>query len=295
MRVLLIGKNGQVGRHVCKLLSDQANISLFALNKKDLDITNKTEIEVIVKKYMPEIIINAAAYTAVDSAESEVKLAHMVNCSGAKFLAEASESLGATFFHISTDYVFSGNEVGSYKETDDANPVNVYGASKLAGEIAVLNACKKHIIIRTSWVFSEFGSNFVKTMLQMAGKQKTLNIVNDQIGGPTFAGDIAHALKDILLMIDNGGIPRYGIYHYSGMPHVSWYEFANQIFDEAVEQEILSHKPKLMKIDSNQHQTAATRPKDSRLNLKKIKNQFSIQPSDWKAALHDIKLYMETL
>ncbi|MDE1347472.1 dTDP-4-dehydrorhamnose reductase [Vibrio aestuarianus] len=293
MRVLITGSHGQVGYCLTQQLAKLENTEVLALDKEHLDITNQDAVNTTVKEFQPTIIINAAAHTAVDKAEEQVELSYAINRDGPKFLAQAAQEIGAVILHISTDYVFEGNKQGEYEETDHTNPQGVYGKSKLAGELAVAKACEKHIILRTAWVFGENGNNFVKTMLRLGATRDALSIVGDQFGGPTYAGDIADALIHIAKCITKGDEVEYGIYHYSGLPHVSWYEFAEAIFTEAHEQGITTKKTSLTSISTAQYPTPAKRPSNSRLSTKKIKHAFSIIASDWKAALNNIKAYTE--
>ncbi|YCO03460.1 dTDP-4-dehydrorhamnose reductase [Vibrio sp. VNB-15] len=291
MRVLVTGCEGQVGHCLTEMLSSTENVALLAVDREDLDITNQEAVNEAVKAFKPTIIINAAAHTAVDKAEQEVDLSFAINRDGPKFLAEAAQEIGAAILHISTDYVFEGNKDGEYGESDATNPQGVYGESKLAGEIAVANACDKHIILRTAWVFCEHGNNFVKTMLRLAATRNELSIVGDQFGGPTYAGDIAKALVEIAKKVSTDESVEYGTYHYSGQPYVSWYEFANTIFDNAVEQGVLRNKPTLSSITTEQYPTPAKRPSNSKLSSSKIVHAFEINTSDWKAAITNLKAY----
>ncbi|WP_172380548.1 dTDP-4-dehydrorhamnose reductase [Vibrio sp. Vb339] len=291
MRVLITGCHGQVGSCLTKQLANNENIAVLALDREHLDITSQEAVNAIVAEFEPSIIINAAAHTAVDKAEEELDLSYAINRDGPKYLAQAAQSVGAAMLHISTDYVFEGNKTGEYVETDATNPQGVYGKSKLAGEIAVAEACNKHIILRTAWVFGENGNNFVKTMLRLSESRDTLSIVGDQFGGPTYAGDIANALIQIAKRITQGDETKYGIYHYSGLPHVSWFDFADAIFDIAVEQGVLTNKPNLTSITTDQYPTPAKRPGNSRLNTEKITQGFDIEASDWKAVLNNIQAY----
>lgn len=291
MRVLITGCNGQVGFSLTEQLTKDANTEVLALDRDSLDITNQEAVNAAVTAFKPTIIINAAAYTAVDKAEDEVELSYAINRDGPKYLAQAAQELGAVILHISTDYVFEGNKLGEYAESDTTNPQGVYGKSKLAGEVEVADACGKHIILRTAWVFGENGNNFVKTILRLGSTRDALNIVGDQFGGPTYAEDIANALIQIAKRIDQGNAIKFGVYHFSGLPHVSWYEFAEAIFDSAVEQSIISKKPCLTSISTEQYPTPAKRPNNSRLSTNKITNAFSIEASDWKVALNNIQKY----
>ncbi|PMK81681.1 dTDP-4-dehydrorhamnose reductase [Vibrio cyclitrophicus] len=293
MRVLITGCYGQVGSCLTQQLANNGNITVRGLDREHLDITNQKAVSAAVAEFKPTIIINAAAHTAVDKAEEEVQLSFAINRDGPKYLAEAAQSVGAAILHISTDYVFEGSKVGEYAEMDTTNPQSVYGESKLAGENAVAQACEKHIILRTAWVFGESGNNFVKTMLRLGENRDVLSIVGDQFGGPTYAGDIANALIQIAKCITQGDIIEYGVYHYSGMPHVSWFDFADAIFDVAVEKKMLAKKPILTSITTDQYPTPAKRPSNSRLSTEKITQGFDIEASDWKAALNNIQAYTE--
>lgn len=291
MRVLITGCHGQVGSCLTKQLTNNENTKVLALDREYLDITNQDAVNAAVVEFEPSVIINAAAHTAVDKAEEEVALPYAINCDGPKYLAQAAQSVGAAMLHISTDYVFEGNKVGEYTETDATNPQGVYGESKLAGEIAVAEECDKHVILRTAWVFGESGNNFVKTMLHLGKNRDALSIVGDQFGGPTYAGDIASALIQIVKRITQGKTVEYGVYHYSGLPHVSWFDFADTIFDIAVEQGVFEKKPRLTSITTDQYPTPAKRPSNSRLSTHKIMQAFSVEASDWKAALNNIQAY----
>ena len=291
MRILITGCHGQVGSSLTEQLASHENTEVLAFDREHLDITNQDAVNAAVVEFKPSIIINAAAHTAVDKAEEEVDLSYAINRDGPKYLAQAAQSVGAAMLHISTDYVFEGNKVDEYTETDATNPQGVYGESKLAGEVAVAEECDKHVILRTAWVFGESGNNFVKTMLRLGENRDALSIVGDQFGGPTYAGDIASALVQIAKHINQGGTVDYGVYHYSGLPHVSWFDFADVIFDIAVEQGVLEKKPSLTSITTDQYPTPAKRPGNSRLSIEKIALGFSVEASDWKAALNNIQAY----
>ncbi|GIU20301.1 dTDP-4-dehydrorhamnose reductase [Shewanella sp. MBTL60-007] len=291
MRVLITGCYGQVGCSLTDQLAKDANATVLALDRDSLDITNQDVVNAVVTEFKPTIIINAAAHTAVDRAEEEVELSYAINRDGPKYLAKAAQVVGAAILHISTDYVFEGDKVGEYVESDITNPQGIYGKSKLAGETAVAEMCDKHIILRTAWVFGEKGNNFVKTMLRLGSTRDALNIVGDQFGGPTYAGDIANALIQIAKRIDQGDVIEFGIYHFSGLPHVSWYEFAETIFDTAVGQGLIQKKPGLNSITTEQYPTPAKRPSNSRLSTEKINNAFAIEASNWKTALNNIQAY----
>ncbi|RXJ74682.1 dTDP-4-dehydrorhamnose reductase [Veronia nyctiphanis] len=290
-KILITGSKGQVGRCLVEQLNNTIDIEFIALDRNELDITDSTSVEKIVTSFRPNVIINAAAHTAVDRAEEEVDLSYAINRDGPRNIAEAAEKIGAAILHISTDYVFAGDKDGEYVENDETGPQGIYGKSKLAGEIAVAQACHRHIIIRTAWVFSEHGGNFVKSMLRLAESRDTLGIVADQFGGPTYAGDIAAALIKISAAITKGASVEFGIYHYSGMPHVSWYDFAKTIFVEATEQDMLKKPTAINPIATADYPTPAKRPANSKLNNRKIYSQFGIAPSCWPLALKNLKNY----
>ncbi|SJN57286.1 dTDP-4-dehydrorhamnose reductase [Vibrio ruber DSM 16370] len=290
MKILVTGCNGQVGHCIVQQLSD-STVEFLAVDRDHLDITDQGTVFNIVRKFQPHIIINAAAYTAVDKAEEEVELSYRINRDGPKYLAQAANEIGAAILHISTDYVFSGEFDGEYKETDVTSPQGIYGESKLAGEIAVSEACERNIILRTAWVFGEHGNNFVKTMLRLGKERDKLGIVSDQYGGPTYAGDIAAALIKIAESIYDRQSIQYGIYHFSGLPHITWFDFAKTIFDVALDKQLLSKKPQLSPLSTEQYPTPAKRPANSRLSTEKIKQEFGISASDWQKALINLENY----
>ncbi|KPA54193.1 dTDP-4-dehydrorhamnose reductase [Photobacterium leiognathi subsp. mandapamensis] len=295
MKVLITGSNGQVGSCLVKQLQACPNTEILAVDRNELDITSRPDVLETVNEFKPHIIINAAAHTAVDKAETEVDLSYAINRDGPLYLAQAAESISAALLHISTDYVFAGDKEGIYSETDTVNPQGVYGASKLAGENAVLEACSRAVILRTAWVFGEEGKNFVKTMLRLAAQRDELGIVADQFGGPTYAGDIAAALITIANEIMKQGNSfdhnQHGIYHFSGLPHTSWCSFAQTIFDKAVEQKVLDKAPLVKGINTEDYPTPAKRPANSKLNTQKITETFGIQASDWQRALNQLANY----
>lgn len=291
MKVLLAGASGQVGYQLANKLAGISDIELLAVDRNELDIVDTNAVRYAISCFRPDVVINAAAYTAVDKAETEQQLAHDINCTGPKNLAEAAQACGALLIHISTDYVFPGDKAGEYNEDDKTGPSSVYGKTKLDGETAVVQACRRHIIIRTAWVFGEHGNNFVKTMLHLALAHPQLRIVADQVGGPTYAGDIADAIIRIIDSIIREQNDAYGIYHYSGLPHVNWSEFAEAIFGKAAEQGVIDTLPVVNRITTGDYPTPARRPANSRLNTQRIKQCFGIEASDWMKALNSIKAY----
>ena len=291
-KILITGAHGQVG--FC--LTQQAQVSgwsVLAIDRDKLDITDPQAVASLVNEYQPDVIINAAAHTAVDKAETEVDASYAINRDGPNYLAQIAASVGAAILHISTDYVFSGDKEGVYTEDDLVAPQGVYGASKLAGEEAVSAANPKHIILRTAWVFGEHGNNFVKTMLRLGAQRDQLGIVADQFGGPTYAGDIAAALLAIAeKAVATPDTVNWGVYHFAGEPHVNWHQFAQAIFDKAIEQQLLVKAPQLNELTTADYPTPAKRPANSRLDCRKIVTEFGIQPSNWLRALENIRAYM---
>ncbi|KVX03526.1 dTDP-4-dehydrorhamnose reductase [Shewanella frigidimarina] len=290
MKVLVVGKNGQVGSCLVALFTTMPDITLLALDRAQLDITDAIQVVNIVTEFQPDVIINAAAYTYVDNAEQEQQLAYAINRDGPHNLAVAAQKIDAVIIHISTDYVFAGDKLGSYNETDHTQPQGEYGRSKLAGEQAVAAACARHIILRTAWVFGKYGNNFVKTMLRLAKTRDTLGVVADQFGGPTYAGDIASAIVTISKQITDND-HAYGIYHFSGYPHVSWHAFAESIFNVAQTQGLLTQTINVNEISTQDYPTPAKRPANSTLDCQKIDRIFGIKQSDWQRALTCIKEY----
>lgn len=278
MKVLLTGSKGQLGSCFQDRLPQGWEV--WATDSDVLDITDLAKVKQAVAQFEPNVIVNAAAYTAVDKAESDRELAALINETGPKNLALAANDVGARLVHVSTDYVFDGTATSPYVETDATNPLGVYGKTKLDGEIAVAGVQPEAIIIRTAWVFSEYGNNFVKTMLRLAKDRDTLSIVADQYGCPTYAGDIAQAIIDLITANAEGGV-----YHFCGDKEVNWSTFAQDIFNTAVEKGVLTRSPEIIGIRTEQYPTPAERPKYSSLNCTKILRS-DISPSDWRIALH---------
>ncbi|XXQ68055.1 dTDP-4-dehydrorhamnose reductase [Neisseriaceae bacterium B1] len=290
IKYLITGANGQVGSQLVAQLQGKAE--LFAADRDTLDITDRAAVFQAAQAFGPDFIINAAAHTAVDKAESERDLAHAINCAGAENLALAAQDVGAAVLHISTDYVFDGKGETPYRETAPVVPQSVYGETKLAGERAVQAACERHIILRTAWVFNELGNNFVKTMLRLGATRDSFGVVADQFGSPTYAGDIAAALIAMCEKIHAGKSNAYGVYHFSGSPYVSWHGFAAEIFAQAVAQDVLAQAPVLNAITTADYPTPAARPANSQLDCGKIQAAFGIAPSDWRKALLNLKDYV---
>jgi dTDP-4-dehydrorhamnose reductase len=280
MKVVVTGKGGQLASELEALKGFDSNWTF--LSEKDLDITNKTSVLSYFKSNTFNLVINCAAYTAVDKAEDVEELAFKVNAEGTKNLLEACEPVGAKFIHYSTDYVFDGSSKEPYTELDTPNPNSVYGASKLKGEEYILaNQKVRSIIIRTSWVYSSYGNNFVKTMIRLGGEKDELGVVSDQIGTPTYAKDLAvHTLS--ILNSDNYKWSQGDVFHYSNNGSCSWYEFAEKIFEKT------NTSVKLNKLKTEDYPTKARRPKYSLLDKRKFESTFNIQIKDWKSSLLDM-------
>ena len=286
MRILVTGKNGQVGSEL-QALASVSQHEWLCCDRATLDVSNQANVDSVINDFKPDVVINAAAYTAVDKAESDQDTAYAINAHGSAFLAQACQRNGAALLHISTDYVFAGDSAQPYVESDDVGPTGVYGASKLAGEIAIAEQCPRYIILRTAWVFGSHGNNFVKTMLGVAQARDILGVVADQHGAPTSAEGIAKALLTITECIDKGDI-KWGVYHYSGAPFTTWHGFAEAIFAGATGRRMLPHTVTINEISTSDYPTSAQRPANSRLDCSKIKQQFGIGPDDWKAKLEKV-------
>ena len=280
MRILVLGRHGQVGNALTQSL--QGLGELICLDRSQLDLSNPDAIRTALRELQPQMIINAAAYTAVDAAESDEATAFQVNAEAPRVIAEESERLGAALIHYSTDYVFDGGKQGSWLEDDAPAPLSVYGRSKLAGEQAITDVGGSHLILRTSWVYGLHGKNFLLTMLKLAETRDELAIVDDQIGAPTWAVTIADATAAIIR--DSGESAQLaalsGIYHLCAGGHTSWFGFAEAIFAHAS----IERKPKLRPITTAEYPTPAKRPSNSMLNTDKFRHTFGDLPA-WDNAL----------
>ena len=279
-KVLVTGAKGQVGSELVK--AAPSGFTVIGLASNELDITNQQQITAVMTQYKPDLIINAAAYTAVDKAESDVETAFAVNEKAVALLAQAAYDADIPLFHISTDYVFDGQASTPYKETDTVNPQSVYGASKLAGEQALERINAKHIILRTSWVFGATGNNFVKTMLRLGKERDELSVVADQHGCPTSARSIAEVLWQLAeKYVTDGALP-WGVYHFSNSPACTWHEFACEIFEQAVKAGVLERKPVVHPITTAEYPTPAKRPAWSVLDCGKIEDLIMNATDSWK-------------
>ena len=277
-KILVLGSNGQLGNCFKKLSSDfDSNFEFNFASSEDLDITDRNAVDNFFDDFKPDFCINAAAYTAVDLAEKESEKAFAVNAEAVGNIAEACKNMKATLIHISTDYVFDGESNISYSEDNFTNPQGVYGASKLKGEELALENNPKTIVIRTSWLYSEFNKNFVKTMLNLFSIKEELGIVADQFGQPTNANDLAEAVMKII----ESDPKSFGVFHFSNYPETNWFDFASKIA------EFSDSKIKLKAITTEEFPTPAKRPKRSTMALDKIEEVYKVEPIHWEHSLQD--------
>jgi len=274
--VLVTGKDSQLAQCIMDCEKDFPEIELTYKNSKALDITDEQSVNKNFKEIAFDYCINCAAYTNVEKAEIESQRAKEVNTIGAQNIAKACKENGSTLIHISTDFVFDGEKKAPYLETDKPNPINIYGVTKFDGEKVIDKILENYFIIRTSWLYSEYKSNFLKTILKLANEQKEVNIVNNQLGSPTYALDLANFILKIISTKSNN----YGIYHYSNFGEISWYNFALEIV------KTWNLDLKINPINSNDYITQANRPSFSVLNLTKIQQHFNIKLYRWKDSLH---------
>jgi dTDP-4-dehydrorhamnose reductase len=285
VKILVIGSNGQMAR----ALLDRGKCSgleIVSLGRPQLDLLDADSIDRGILQHQPEILINAAAYTQVDQAERDEATAYAVNAEGAARVARACRARDIPLIHLSTDYVFDGSNARPYREIDAAGPVNVYGRSKLKGEQAVARICVRHLIVRTSWIFSTWGSNFVLTMLRLATKQATINVVNDQHGCPTYAPHLADALVTLARRAASDlGNMRWGLYHAAGQGETTWCDFAREIFANG--KELGLPVASVMPIPTADYPTLAKRPLNSRLDCGELHAVHAIALPYWQAGVRD--------
>lgn len=295
-KILLTGVNGQVGHALQRVLANNALYShaIVALDRNQLDLTDVTAIRRVVKALQPDLIINPAAYTAVDKAETEPELAYAINAVAPKVLAEEAANIGAKFIHFSTDYVYSGAKLSPYIENDDTFPLSVYGKSKLAGEDAIRAVGLSHLIFRTSWVYGAYGKNFLKTILRLANERDELRIVADQTGAPTSSLSIGHAIVAVLnrCHLEQGMDEKFGTYHLVNAGQTSWHGFAIAIVEEYTRLQSARDWPPLKltpadihAITTGEYPTPAVRPANSRLDCTKLARNFSVILPNWREAL----------
>ena len=278
MKILVLGSNGQLGQCLKDQLRD-FKADIFYASKSDIDIADFDSTKSRIYQIKPNLIINTAAYTKVDDAEDNKELAYLINHLAVENIAKICQEIKSWLIHISTDYVFDGNLKDSYSEKDATNPTSTYGHSKLEGERAIKRINCKHIIIRTAWVYSEHGSNFLKTILKLGLKSNNLSIVGDQFGCPTYAQDIAKCIKAFIKKIELERL-NSDLYHFSGDLICSWAEFSEHIFRESLDLGIINSLPAVTHITSDEFPTRAKRPKNSVLNSEKINNFLKIDSSN---------------
>ena len=297
-KILLTGVNGQVGHALKTKFADYESLSQFeilALSREQLDLTKIHDIKRVVRDIKPDLIINPAAYTAVDKAESEPELAHAINAIAAQILAEEAARLNASIIHFSTDYVFDGNKTTPYVETDEVQPMSMYGKTKLAGEEAIRAVGLPHLILRTSWVYGAYGKNFLKTILRLTAERVSLRIVGDQIGAPTSSESIAHAVMQLVNVWQPNQENETGIYHFTNAGETSWHGFSCEIINEynALMQSkmwpaLKTSVQNIAAITTAEYPTPAARPANSRLNNTKLKQEFNIELPSWQQGLQQV-------
>lgn len=277
MKVLVTGSTGQLGRSILKVGHQFPQYNIIAVDRAQLDLSKPHEISSVLSKFSPQVIINTAAYTAVDKAEDESDLVNTINHLSVKAIGNWCLKNKAKLIHVSTDYVFEGNKTEPYLTTDPTNPINVYGKTKCLGEQALLQlGIKNAAIIRTSWVWSEFGNNFVKTMLRLMNERQELSVVDDQIGSPTYAGDLATVILTLIAKLNNKPIQ---VYHYSNAGECSWFDFAKAIAE-------ISNSSCLIKpISTAMYPTKAKRPKFTVMSAEVAKEHLSLEIPKWRTSL----------
>jgi len=279
-KVLLIGAKGQVGQELQVTLPYLGEV--ISIGREELDLTNSEKIGQLIREIHPDYLVNAAAYTAVDKAETEPELAYAINATAPKIMAESAEKIQAKFLHISTDYVFDGRKNTPYLETDLTNPLGVYGQSKLRGEEEIKTVNSQAIILRTAWVYGSYGkSNFVKTMLRLGKEREELKVVVDQVGSPTWSKDIATAITHLLINVDNPA----GIYNFTNSGVASWFDLTKAIFEEAKISGIPLKIQRVIPITTAEYPTPAVRPAYSVLSSQKISQQLGYIPPYWRDSL----------
>jgi dTDP-4-dehydrorhamnose reductase len=303
LKILLIGKNGQVGRELGRLLPSVGEV--FALDRRQLDLLKPDDVRRTIREIRPQLIVNAAAYTAVDQAESDEPTARAINADAPLLMAQEAKKVGAALVHYSTDYVFDGLKTSPYCESDAPNPVSVYGKTKLAGELAIQEAGVPHLIFRTAWVYATHGRNFLLTILRLASEREELRVVSDQIGAPTWARELARATVAVIDRILRNHQNEFssegmtGIYHMTATGVTNWFAFAKAILGEASQSPIIpawmaiatKGRPlitnQISAISTIEYPTAARRPAYSVLSNSLLDHTFDVQLRDWRSALHD--------
>ena len=284
-RILITGINGQLGHELQQVLSPDETLDIIGVGRDRLDLSQSDGIREAIAEMKPDVVVNCAAYTAVDKAETETELAHQINGIAPGVLAEETHKLGATLIHISTDYVFDGTQSHPYLETDPTQPIGAYGQSKLAGEEAVRGATPQHVILRTAWVYGAGGTgNFAKTMLRLGGDRPELRVVADQIGTPSWTGDIARAIAGVIAQHREVS----GTYHFTNSGAASWYDFAVAIFEEAKPLGFPVKLDRVLPITTADYPTPAKRPAYSVLATQKIAEVLGAPPPHWRSGLRQM-------
>ena len=292
MRIVVTGREGQLA-HSLRAVGASSGVDIVCLGRPQLDLSEAATVSAALLGTGADVIINAAAYTAVDRAESEPEKAHAVNAAGAGLVAQAAQRLGVPIVHISTDYVFDGGWQHPYREEDRVCPLGAYGASKHEGELRVAAANPRHVICRTSWVYSPYGQNFVKTMLRLAGERDEVGVVADQLGSPTYALDLAETLLRIARRVLDEKVvdekaadtPLFGVFHVAGGGQASWADLAEAVF--AASASSGGPSARVRRIDTKDYPTPARRPADSRLDTGKLQERYGIVLPDWRASVGD--------
>ncbi|QMI82678.1 dTDP-4-dehydrorhamnose reductase [Flavobacterium sp. xlx-214] len=278
MKILITGRYGQLGSELHDLQANYPQYQIVFVDREEMDLSNADQIIEVLDKEQPNVIVSAGAYTAVDKAESDQQLCDAINHLAVKTIGDWAAKNKVKVVHISTDYVFDGNSETPLKETDTPDPINVYGLTKLKGEEALQTSGAVYVIIRTAWVYSTYGANFVKTMMRLMNEREELGVVADQIGTPTYARDLAQAIMDVISAQNFV----QGIYHYSNEGKISWYDFAVAI------KEINGYTTKMNAIASDAFPTPAKRPNFSLLDKTKIKDTYSVQVPNWRTSLEEM-------
>lgn len=292
MRILITGAQGQVGKELTQA-ANKKGFDVIAAGRTELDITRAQNVESYISQHQPDIVINAAAFTAVDKAENKQDLAFAINRDGAINIAAACKKQNIPLLHISTDYVFDGTKSEPYSEHDLVSPLGIYGESKWQGEEAIRQNLNDHLVLRVAWVFGAQGNNFVKTMLRLGEDRDELNVVADQFGGPSSAKDIAQTLLNLVEQYQTDNTLAWGTYHYCGNPKTTWYDFAEEIFKQAFELGLLIKKVKVNPITTAEYPTPAKRPGNSMLDCTKLKTTFGIEMPEWKEALKQVLMELK--
>ena len=295
MKVCILGAKGQIGSELRRSISNDSksysssmpDVKIYELTKDDFDFKDFDKLKTAIYDFSPNAIINAAAYTDVDQAEDKENEAYEINSKLPRKLGKLCTEIDAMLVHISTDYVFDGKSTKPYTEEDNVGPIGVYGKSKLDGEENIRKFCKRHIILRTAWVFGDKGKNFVKTMINLGSKQDEVSVVEDQIGSPTSAISISNVISKIIFKMHNASLrdKRWGTYHFCGFPYVSWADFASEIFEQANIKGLIKRSVKVKRINSRDLRSKAKRPQNSKLECKKIELNFELACDNWKKSL----------